>query len=283
MIGSRLVSRRGRLVLQSSEYTKEELEQQIEYYERCCGLFLAVTLPSIDLADSAVRDAVDALKKEGLYKQALKKYAQSTLNTLNGISVQTRARVQKAQSGDQTQVYLDYLDIAQDDMQQHVDILKYALSQFALNKGWRKGNLCGTMWLADALFSMAIEIYDHFFIQIRKEYSPMVEKLVKHFWGFAYPLSAARLWAHALIEFNKACNLKMGLEKECVPDFYKDDNVRNAYLAVRQRFVNIERIDRDGNEAYNMNPDAVARVEAFRQKRAILKQGKPTSTERKHE
>lgn len=272
MIGNRLVRRKGRLVLQSAEYTKEELKEQIREYERCCGLFLVITQPSIDLADSAVRDAVSALKKEGLYKQTLKKYAQNTLNNLDSISAQIRTRVQNSQSGNQTQVYLDFLDLAQDDMQQHIDILRFALSQFALNKGWDKGNLCGTMWLADALFSMAIEIFDCFFTQIRKEFSPTVEELIRHFFGFANPLPAARYWARTLIEFNKACNLKMGLEKEIVPDFHKDDNVRNAYLAAFQRFVNVERIDKDGDEAFNMNPDTVARIEAFRRKKAVLSQ-----------
>lgn len=252
MSGVRIVPRNGYVALQSKDWGKGDAGRITEEYDRCCGLFVLVTQPALDLADSAVRDAVGELRKAGMHRQGVKHRANATLACLDAISGQMRGRLHDARTGDQNQLFLDYLDMAQDDLRKHAEILRCTLAQFALNEKWKFPAVCGAAWLADALLGLAAEIYSSFMRQVSKEVSPTVEGLLRHTFGFADPLPAARQWAIALAELDRAHGIGMGLGHGA-PCFSKDGNVRAAYGVVFRKLVDWERMSRDGDAAYSLN------------------------------
>lgn len=247
MINS-ITGREGHLTFKPTTLTKEESEHYVELYERFCGLFILVTQPATDLADSAARDAIVALKKAGMYKQSVKRNARASLTSLDTASAMMHKRLHEAQTGDQNGLYLDYLDVAQDGIEKHVEILRFTLAQFALNKGWKHSNVCGYMFLADALFSLATDIFTHFFKKASELGSATVVRMLRHTFGFANPLPAARWWSVALVEFDKNYNIGIGLPNR-LPEFWKDEHVQTAYRIVYQTLMNIEKIDKDGDTA----------------------------------
>lgn len=252
MSGVRIVPRNGYVALQSKDWGKGDAGRITREYDRCCGLFILVTQPALDLADSAVRDAAGELRKAGMYRQGVKHHANAALAALGAIGSQMGGRLREARTGDQRQLFLDYLDTAQDDLRKHAEILRYTLAQFALNEGWGHPSACGAAWLADALLGLAAEIFSSFMRQVSKEISPTVEELVRHTFGFADPLPAARQWALALEELGKAQGAGMGLRRK-LPDFSRDGNVRAAYLVVLRKLVDWRSMEKAGDAAYSLS------------------------------
>lgn len=214
--------------------------QAEEVFDRLNSLVNLLVGAVNTIAGKAMFDAIERVKPTPYYRHELKRHLKEAERTYYAYE---KRHIQNF--GDRTQLFYDYLDTAEEDIQPHVDILRLTIKSM-LDKYRQSGTeLKAYVETARNLLAFAVHLYD---LQVKTadEAAPGI-----HFDKYMNP---ARLTG-TLYHFERAADMICKTEGGAAIDLNKDKDVVLAFHIIEKKLTSEQFLNRVGYEALQLNPE----------------------------
>ena len=223
-------------------FVSEEKAQKV--FDELVTLVNLVVGAANTIAGKAMFDAIERVKATNLYRDKVRKnlawaaslyYKYERTHTLN--------------FGDSKQLFYDYLDSVEEDIQSQVDILRKSIKSVLDRNGQENTDLKSYVETARNLLGYACHVYDVQLETARKK-APYV-----NYERYTRP---ARL-TFVMKRYEEAADL-ICKPKGIVIDLNDDKNCILAFRAIEQKITSEDFLNKAGYKALKLNPENVAKV-----------------------
>lgn len=217
-------------------------------FKHVSSLFHTIVCSANDIADSAVRDALDEIKKAGLYRHQVKKACKDTISRYADFERRNFEDMKGTSTDiDKRQMYMDFLDAVGERLSPHVFKFRMSVKQLLDREGLPGSDLKAYIITADQLLEYAVFLFDKFFDNVPP--IPPVD-LRKTF--IAARLSPSlHAWKTVV---RSVC-------PDCADiDFDSDKNCKLAFDIIETNIVTEQYINSSGMEALRLNPETAEKV-----------------------
>ena len=223
-------------------------EKHRETFNHVSSLFHTIIGGANDIAHTYMLDAIEKIKKAGLYKQRVKKACKDAISRYEVFEKLNMQDMQCAET-DKRQLYMDFLDSVEERLKPHIFLFYQAIKRVLDRNMIKDSDLKACIILAYELINYSVELFDKF-IEGCPSYPPV---------NFEMTFKPARL--HSVRQ--AWGQVEEILCKDCVHiDLNKDENCRRSLDVIEIHLVSEKYINESGEEALSLNPDA--RMEADR-------------------
>lgn len=223
-------------------------ENQRETYNHVSSLFHTIVGAANDIAHTYMLDAIDQIKKKGLYRQKVKKACKDAVARYEVFEKLNMQDMQNAET-DKRQLYMDFLDSVDERLKPHIFLFWQAIKRVLDRNMIKDSDLKSYIILAYELINYSVELFDKFI-----EGCPSCPPV-----NFGLTFKPARL--HAVRQ--AWGQVEEILCKDCVSiNLNKDENCRLSLDIIETHLVSEKYLNESGEEALALNPDA--RMEADR-------------------
>ena len=223
-------------------------EKQRETYNHVSSLFHTIVGGANDIAHTYMLDAIDQIKKKGLYRQKVKKACKDAVARYEVFEKLNMQDMQNAET-DKRQLYMDFLDDVDQRLKPHVFLFRQGIKRVLDRNFIKDSEFKSYIILAHELINYAVVLFDKFIANCPS--CPPV--------NFGLTFKPARLhpvrqaWEQAEEILCKDC---IGIHLD------DDDNCRRALDIIETQIISEKFINQSGEAALALNPDA--RMEADR-------------------
>lgn len=223
-------------------------ENQRETYNHVSSLFHTIVGAANDIAHTYMLDAIDQIKKKGLYRQKVKKACKDAVARYEVFEKLNMQDMQNAET-DKRQLYMDFLDSVDERLRPHIFLFRQAIKRVLDRNFIKDSDLKSYIILAYELINYSVELFDKFIkgcpscppVNFEMTFKPARLHSVRQAWG----------------------QVEEKLCKDCVHiDLNKDENCRRSLDVIEIHLVSEKYINESGEAALSLNHDA--RMEADR-------------------
>lgn len=219
-----------------------------ETFNHVSALFHTIVGGTNDIAHTYMLDAIDQIKKKGLYRQKVKKACKDAVaryDVFNKLNMQDMQNAER----DKRQLYMDFLDSVNERLRPHIFLFRQAIKRVLDRNFIKDSDLKSYIILAYELINYSVELFDKFIegcpscppVNFERTFKPARLHPVRQAW-----------WQVEEI-----------LCKDCIHiALNKDENCRRSLDVIEIHLVSEKYINESGEEALSLNPDA--RMEADR-------------------
>lgn len=223
-------------------------EKQRETYNHVSSLFHTIVGAANDIAHTYMLDAIDQIKKKGLYRQKVKKACKDAVARYEVFEKLNMQDMQNAET-DKRQLYMDFLDDVDQRLKPHVFLFRQGIKRVLDRNFIKDSEFKSYIILAHELINYAVVLFDKFIANCPS--CPPV--------NFGLTFKPARL--HPVRQVWE--QVEEILCKDCVGiHLDDDDNCRRALDIIETQIISEKFINQSGEAALALNPDA--RMEADR-------------------
>mgnify|MGYP000874695269 FL=1 len=223
-------------------------EKQRETYSHVSSLFHTIVGGANDIAHTYMLDAIDQIKKKGLYRQKVKKACKDAVARYEVFEKLNMQDMQNAET-DKRQLYMDFLDDVDQRLKPHVFLFRQGIKRVLDRNFIKDSEFKSYIILAHELINYAVVLFDKFIANCPS--CPPV--------NFGLTFKPARL--HPVRQAWE--QVEEALCKNCVGiHLDDDDNCRRALDIIETQIISEKFINQSGEAALALNPDA--RMEADR-------------------
>ncbi len=218
-------------------------EEILKKYKRLSALYHVIVGPVNDMVNTAMIDAVGAIKTTKYYKF---KNKQLCNKAIEGYKVFERANyndmINRAANIDKRQLYMDFLDSVAERVNGHVANFRMAIKQLLDKHNKTDTQIKSTIICANELVKYAVFIFDDFFdkapktgnIMLRETFADGRLTACKHNWGL----------------------LTEAICSDCGDiDIESDDNCKLSFQIIERQMTSEKYINDSGMEAIELNPE----------------------------
>lgn len=223
-------------------------EKQRETYNHVSSLFHTIVGGANDIAHTYMLDAIDQIKKKGLYRQKVKKACKDAVARYEVFEKLNMQDMRNAET-DKRQLYMDFLDDVDQRLKPHVFLFRQGIKRVLDRNFIKDSEFKSYIILAHELINYAVVLFDKFIANCPS--CPPV--------NFGLTFKPARL--HPVRQAWE--QVEEILCKDCVEiHLDDDDNCRRALDIIETQIISEKFINQSGEVALALNPDA--RMEADR-------------------
>nr|DAT76486.1 MAG TPA: hypothetical protein [Caudoviricetes sp.] len=223
-------------------------EKQRETYNHVSSLFHTIVGAANDIAHTYMLDAIDQIKKKGLYRQKVKKACKDAVARYEVFEKLNMQDMQNAET-DKRQLYMDFLDDVDQRLKPHIFLFRQGIKRVLDRNFIKDSEFKSYIILAHELINYAVVLFDKFIANCPS--CPPV--------NFGLTFKPARL--HPVRQAWE--QVEDILCKDCVGiHLDDDDNCRRALDIIETQIISEKFINQSGEAALALNPDA--RMEADR-------------------
>jgi hypothetical protein len=223
-------------------------EKQRETYNHVSSLFHTIIGGANDVAHTYMLDAIDQIKKKGLYCQKVKKACKDAVARYE-VFEKLNMQDMKNSETDKRQLYMDFLDDVEERLRPHVFVFRQSIKRYLDKNMIPDSDFKSHIILAHELVNYAVVLFGKFIANCPS--CPPV--------NFEQTFKPARL--HPVRQAWE--QVEEILCKDCVGIHLDDDeNCRLALDIIETQIISEKYINQSGTAALELNPDA--RMEADR-------------------
>ena len=223
-------------------------EKHRETFNHISSLFHTIIGGANDIAHTYMLDAIDQIKKKGLYRQKVKKACKDAVARYEVFEKLNMQDMQNAET-DKRQLYMDFLDDVDQRLKPHVFLFRQGIKRVLDRNFIKDSEFKSYIILAHELINYAVVLFDKFIANCPS--CPPV--------NFGLTFKPARL--HPVRQAWE--QVEEILCKDCVGiHLDDDDNCRRALDIIETQIISEKFINQSGEAALALNPDA--RMEADR-------------------
>lgn len=234
-------------------------ERADEIYKELVTIMNLVVGAANTVAGKAMFDAINRVKETPLYCGNVKRY----LNWAASLYYKYEKN-QMRNFGDAQQLYYDYLDYVEEDIQEYVDIFRISVKSAFDRKGLENSDLKSYVETACNLLGYACHLYDVQIENARKK-APYID--------FDALMRPARLTG-VFKRFKDAEELLCKPGKGVIINLNDDKNCVLAFRTIEIKITSEDFLNNVGYKALKINPEKVATVEPEDIKMLETKYGK---------
>ena len=221
-------------------------EKQRETYNHVSSLFYTIIGGANDVAHTYMLDAIDQIKKKGLYRQKVKKACKDAMSRYD-VFDKLNMQDMKNSETDKRQLYVDFLDDVDQRLRPHVFVFRQSIKRYLDKNMIPDSDFKSHIILAHELVNYAVVLFDKFINNCPP--CPPV--------NFVQTFKPARL--HPVRQAWE--QVEEILCKDSVNIRLDDDNnCRLALDIIETQIISEKYINQSGEAALTLNPDA--RMEA---------------------
>lgn len=215
-------------------------QRAMEVFERLNSLVNLVIGAANTVAGKTMFDAIERVRKTPYYRFGLKRHLREAERAYYAYE---KLHIQNF--GDRTQLFYDYLDTVEEDIQPHVDILRFSIKSLLDKYRQTETELKSYVETARNLLAYAVHLYD---VQIKTadEAAPGI-----HFDKYMNPARLSRTLYH----FEQAADMICKTEDGITIDLNKDANAMLAFRIIEKKLTSERFLNRVGYEALKLNPE----------------------------
>lgn len=223
-------------------------EKQRETYNHVSSLFHTIVGAANDIAHAYMLDAIEEIKRKGLYRQKVKKACKDAVARYEVFEKLNMQDMQNAET-DKRQLYMDFLDDVDQRLKPHIFLFRQGIKRVLDRNFIKDSEFKSYIILAHELINYAVVLFDKFIANCPS--CPPV--------NFGLTFKPARL--HPVRQAWE--QVEEILCKDCVGiHLDDDDNCRRALDIIETQIISEKFINQSGEAALALNPDA--RMEADR-------------------
>lgn len=215
-------------------------ERAAQVFDRLNSIVNLVIGAVNTIAGKAMFDAIERVKATPYFRQSVKFELNQAMKQYYDYE-----KLHMTNFGDRKQLFYDYLDQAEADIQKHVNILRMSIKAMLDKYGQTETELKSYVETARNLLAYACHIYD---LQIKtaNAQAPGID--------FDVYMRPARLTG-ILRHYETASDLICKTEGNVIIDLNKDKNVKLAFDIIQTKVTSEDFINRVGFEALELNPE----------------------------
>lgn len=223
-------------------------EKHRETFNHVSSLFHTIIGGANDVAHTYILDAIEKIKKAGLYRQRIKKACKDAISRYEVFEELNMQDMQNAET-DKRQLYMDFLDSVDERLKPHVFVFRQSIKRVLDRNMIKDSELKSHVILVYELINYAVVLFDKFI-----EGCPSCPPV-----NFGLTFKPARLYP----TLQAWSDVEQMICKDCVGfDLNDDKDCRLALDIIETHLVSEEYLNKSGEEALSLNPDA--RMEADR-------------------
>lgn len=215
-------------------------ERTMQVFDRLNSLVNLVVGAVNTIAGKAMFDAIERIKATPYFRQSVKFELNQAARLYYAYE-----KLHMTNFGDRKQLFYDYLDQAEADIQKHVNILRMSIKAMLDKYGQTETELKSYVETGRTLLDYACHIYDTQ-IEIANSRCPDVD--------FNKWMNPARLTG-VLKHYENASDIICKTEGNVTIDLNKDKNVKLAFDIIQTKVTSEDFINRVGYEALELNPE----------------------------
>ena len=215
-------------------------ERAMQVFDRLNSLVNLVIGAVNTIAGKAMFEAIERVKTSPYYRHTVKYELNQAARLYYAYE-----KLHMTNFGDRRQLFYDYLDQAEEDIQKHVNILRMSIKAMLDKYGQTETELKSYVETGRTLLDYACHIYDTQ-IEIANSRCPDVD--------FNKWMNPARLTG-VLKHYENASDIICKTESDVTIDLNADKNVKLAFEIIQTKVTSEDFINRIGYEALELNPE----------------------------